>query len=140
MSNIVIRELMRRLDELEAEFAPVKARYDDLTERITYYRGAINDFAEYGNFEGGQQLTTKDLRDQMVKVLEDAGIPLHYKFIYERLNQAGIKVPGEDPVRNTGAHLSGDDRFESLRQGIWGLSAWNHNKAPASRDADDLPF
>ena len=69
------------------------------------------------------------LENEIASVLEDASKPLHYKKIHAELIGRGIRVPGEDPVRNVGAHLSRDkSRFVSLGKGIWALKEWQNEE------------
>ena len=48
--------------------------------------------------------------------------------IYTELERHGINVAGSDPMRNMGAYLSADERFESLGKGMWGLTKWGHQR------------
>ncbi len=64
------------------------------------------------------------LRNAIESILDRAGQPLHYRDIYGRLVENGIRVRGEDPLKNTGAHLSSDERFRGHGNGLWGLSKW----------------
>lgn len=48
--------------------------------------------------------------------------PLHRRQVYERLEEMGMTIPGQDPVNNVGAHLSLDPRFMSVGGGVWDLA------------------
>jgi hypothetical protein len=51
--------------------------------------------------------------------------PLHYKNnLFPMLVRAGIEIAGQDQPRNLGAYLSGDKRFLSYGDGMWGLRRW----------------
>ena len=67
----------------------------------------------------------KSLRNAMYDMLAETGAPLHYRELYRRLKDAGVPIGGSDPLRNLGAHLSNDDRFERRGNGKWGLAAWS---------------
>ena len=66
--------------------------------------------------------------DEMERIFESEGRPLHFKDIYQMLRERGVRVAGEDPVKNTGAHLSLDDRFLSSGSGIWELAKWDKDE------------
>ena len=101
---------------------------------------------DYSQWEGKnpvRRLPSEELRDTIAQILDEAQTQLHYRVIYQKLLDIGIHVPGEDPVKNTGAHLSGDPRFVSMGQGEWTLAKWKtslHELAPATDENEDLPF
>ncbi len=147
MSSIVIRDVTKRLKELEAELGDrdrqlkeAQASYDHIAEKVENYRGMLADYSQWEGATAGQQLRSEDLHDTMFEILGCAQTPLHYKAIYDNLLDYGINVPGEDPVKNTGAHLSSDARFVSLGQGMWALADWESNSDDPVMVADDLPF
>ncbi len=59
--------------------------------------------------------------------------PLHRRQVYERLEEMGMTIPGQDPVNNVGAHLSLDPRFMSVGGGVWDLAD------PPERDESGRP-
>src|SRR5260221_270349 len=62
------------------------------------------------------------------------GQPLHYRQIYKKLQARGIQVPGQDPLKNVGAHLSNDQRFVSDGKGNWRLASWGPEMIATPRD------
>ena len=64
---------------------------------------------------------SNELRTAIHEILSAEG-PLHRSDIYRRLTEKGVDVPGRDPINNIGAHLSFDDRFNSVVRGVWGLA------------------
>ena len=123
---ISMRKLKERLTQLEHE----SLRIDALVE---HYRLVITDL-EAIEGDDPNYSPSNNMRDTMEHILKVEGKPLHYRFIYGKLIDLGIRVNGEDPVRNTGAHLSSDDRFESLGSGTWGLTEWRNNSQNAGED------
>lgn len=111
-----LRELKGRLTQLRKEHERIGA----LVEHYTF---VIDDLESLAGQEELPQ-TTSNMRDVMEQILRNSGEPLHYRAIYDRLAKMGIQVRGEDPVRNTGAHLSSDERFRSLGDGMWALADW----------------
>ena len=64
--------------------------------------------------------SSESLRDVIHEILSDEH-PLHRREVHARLAERGVRVAGQDPVNNVGAHLSLDDRFMSLGGGLWDL-------------------
>ena len=151
MDNIVVCDITKRLnaletelDTLEEQLAEVQAERDVLATKVENYRGVLADYSQWEGATVGRRVRSEDLHDIMIKILEEARVPLHYKTIYQKLLNDGIHVAGEDPVKNTGAHLSSDAQFVSVGQGEWALAKWGskagvENSAPAD-EIDDLPF
>lgn len=111
---------MSHIDHLRDDLATVEERIDYLKERAQGFREVI---AYYEGQPDVDASAGQRLADTMVSILTAAGQPLHYRDIYEQLVQRGRPVPGLNPARNTGAHLSLDRRFLSYGQGVWGLAA-----------------
>lgn len=124
MNARMIRDLTNLLSKLEAE-------RDRIEQEILNVKGAIASaqriMGDSASDSDESAPPAKTLRNEMVKILQEEGGPLHYGEIYDRLRQRGISVPGKDPRRNIGAHLSNDERFESLGSGEWGLESWKRS-------------
>ena len=152
MDNSVVRDVTRRLKELEADLAAcaaqladAEAAHETIARKVENYRGMLADYSQWEGATTNRRLRSEDLHDIMAKILDEVHVPLHYKVIYEKLLDYGIQVPGEDPVKNTGAHLSSDSQFVSMGQGEWALAKWQGNvgvddSVPATDEKDDLPF
>ena len=120
------------LSLLTARLEAVEAQIAELTAQAGAYRRVIADLARVDaeqRASGSRGGTEKTLASLMESILLEHGRPLHYRDIHQRLTALGIDVPGQDPVKNVGAHLSGDARFERVERGIWGLAAWRKDSA-----------
>ena len=136
--DIVINDLRQTLIELEQRLtaqdevlAKAQAERDGTATLIEHYRAVIEHQARHVPNESPQipheatrLVSADELRNSIESMLATNGKPLHYRDIYSRLIASGIRVKGEDPVKNTGAHLSSDERFRSHGNGLWGLSKW----------------
>lgn len=83
---------------------------------------------------------SSNLKDHIATIFQEEGRPLHYIEVYERLRDRGIPVPGKDPARNVGAHLSSDLRFQKLGAGRWQLAEKETKSAEdgsSSAESDD---
>ncbi len=123
MSSKTVRDLeaqlrvrQQALEEARERLAQAEREVNALTIAIEIMRN-VEESAE-------EAAPPKALRNEMVEILRDEGKSLHYSEIFDRLTARGIAVSGKDPKRNVGAHLSNDDRFESLGNGEWGLASW----------------
>ena len=136
MARMDLRQLRKDLTHIEAEVAKLQKKAQD-------FRGVIAFYEEAGEGAGPSKTPGKELDDTIVLILEAEGKPLHPKTVCGRLIERGIDVPGQNPVNNVRAHMSGDERCVSIRKdGLWGLKTWGQpqtsNKAgsayPASVD------
>jgi len=111
-----------RDDLTRAKAAAEKANEDvELLCRIVAY---YEERSEDVNDGPTHAPAAKALTNEMWKILEEEGTPLHYQEIHSRLGLRGVEVPGKDPKRNVGAHLSADPRFDNVKRGLWGLRSW----------------
>ena len=117
-------ELEQGLADQDEALAAAQAARDGTATLIGHYRAVIEHQTRHVPDEGTRLVSSDELRDSIESVLAMNGKPLHYREIYERLLAKGIRVRGEDPLKNTGAHLSSDERFRSDGNGRWGLSTW----------------
>lgn len=108
---------------LREELTRLEAERNRIDEDIKAYHRVL---ARTERAEGiGQPVSAaKAVVNEMWRILEEEGQQLHYKQIYQRLIDRGIQVPGRDPLKNVGAHLSADKRFISDGAGHWRLASW----------------
>ena len=123
---MAVTEVKRFAKSLEA----LRAERDKLSRLIEGFELAIMDMEGLDDAQGDGRMiaaapatASNPIDEEMWRILVAEGKPLHYTTVYERLVQLGITVPGKDPARNTGAHLSIDKRFESLGSGMWRIRA-----------------
>jgi hypothetical protein len=127
MTDNLLRKLHETLAQIEAE-------RDRLAQQAEHFRSVIAYYEAQAGAAENQAAGPRTLKNDLWHILQAAGGPLHYKDLYQRLRARGVHVPGTDPARNVGAHLSADPRFVSLGGGMWGLKAW-----PQSRGHDPSP-
>ena len=108
-----ISDLKRVLEELEEE-------RDVLNLEIDSIRSAVNILESRPEVEYASSKQAQALRDSIYEILSEQH-PLHRRTIYDRLVERGVKVGGQDPVNNVGAHLSRDSRFRNVGRGEWDL-------------------
>src|ERR1700722_17373996 len=116
MANSIVKNLRLELERIESELARLSAEADHFRSVIAHYE------AQGETTEAVQP--AKLLRNEIYAVLDTEGQSLPYREIYRRLLDKGITIHGQDPVKNVGAHMSSDDRFESVGGGYWGLAKW----------------
>ncbi len=66
-------------------------------------------------------VNAQHIRDLVWVILNEAG-PLHRKEIFRRVVETGASIPGEDPLKNLGAHMSLDERLVPAGHGVWELA------------------
>lgn len=121
--------------DLEKWLAEHEATLHELQKKIEGLRFALEVSHENDEREVSQATEAapaKQLRNAMVDILREAGVPLHYTEIGKRLIDRGVTVPGKNPSRNVNAHLSNDDRFDRRGGGEWGLASWRDTPPPRS--------
>lgn len=126
MSAPIIKKLQETLDRLRVERAVID-------EQIAHFEGVLAYYEGNPEQVETRAVPPKSLRNAMWEILKEEGSPLHFKEIYERLKARGIQVAGKEPDRNVGAHLSADERFKSLGQGMWGLASRPAKEVEPSR-------
>lgn len=122
LSRSTIRDLERALSEIETHRDEVARELAELEEQVLHLRGVLTYFTDAARQIDEPSQPAKGVRNEMMAILTEAGQPLHYRELYDRLLARGVVVSGKDPAKNVGAHLSNDSRFESLGNGRWGLA------------------
>ena len=89
-----------------------------------------------------QPTTPSDgLRNAISEILIAEGGPLHRRVIHSRLVESGVRIGGQDPVNNVGAHLSLDPRFRSIGDGVWDLvEADDQYEEDEDEDEESVPW
>lgn len=124
MTTKTIRDLETWIAEYGEQITQAQDVVNDLTKKRDGMVLALGIACEKEDTDTVEALPGKDLRNEIYAVLEEAGSPLHYGEIYDRLKGRSIPIAGKDPKRNVNAHLSGDDRFARVGGGSWGLRRW----------------
>lgn len=73
--------------------------------------------------------------DDVARILEEEGHPLHISEILRLLNQQGADLPGKGDQANVIAHLRRDPRFIRPSRGVYALTSWGLRAAAG----DDRP-
>ena len=115
---ITLKRMKARLEEFEVKI-------DRLEGMVEHYRAVIADLED---LEKSEEESAVNMDDEMERIFVLEGSPLHFKTVYQKLLDRGVKVAGEDPSKNTGAHLSLDYRCVSSGGGIWGLTEWGEHE------------
>ena len=78
----------------------------------------------------------KPAADAVVALLEEAGEPLHYREINQKLEELGLWLPGEEGAAQAVNLLTlTDPRLHSLRRNTYGLGEWRERKPAADAEA-----
>lgn len=140
--NVVIRDLKATLARLTAELksdetalVAAQSKRDTAAGLVEHYEAVISHQEKDLGDSPAEYVPADVLRNQMERILDSSGNPLHYREIHTRLLADGFKVRGDDPVKNVGAHLSADRRFAATGQGKWGLTKWKTKTPPAPGEA-----
>lgn len=113
-----LRNLRIDLKQLQEDDKRRHETIDGLEKAIAFYEGKIRDGALDGT---SSSPAGRRLDDAIYAILSESQGPMHYREIYNELRLKGINVPGENPARNVGAHLSLDKRFFNVDKGTWRL-------------------
>lgn len=111
--------LAKTIEYITAELARQRAKKAGLDATVAALEESLRHLESLPPEVPPGQLS-KQIGDAIAEILEEEH-PLHRRVIHERLEARGIRVPGQDAVNNTGAHMSGDARFKSLGRGMWDL-------------------
>ena len=124
---------------LKQALARIEKERDRLSELADQFRAVINYLDEELDSEPPPLTLGQEMDNMMEKIFAAHGRPMHPKIICEILVQKGINVPGENPVNNTRSHLSLDDRFDPVGNGLWGLKEWSEAESPPSNKNGERP-
>ncbi|MGB3330965.1 MAG: HTH domain-containing protein [Thermomicrobiales bacterium] len=136
MPSKTTRDLERWVAEHEDEVEEKRIAWEAAQSQLDGLRAALAISKQKDESEP-EATTPKELANLIYEVLEEAGEPLHYGIIHDRILARGIEIPGKDTKRNVNAHLSNDQRFERLGKGIWRLKreGWAHVTSDVEPDA-----
>ena len=130
LTTDILATIRKDLAKLEEEIARLDAQRANLVTTCNYLKGTAKYYAASVNLG-----STRKLVDVMYRKMSEEGKPLHRTELFEFLQSEGIQVGGVRPINNMTAHMSLDDRFESVGDGRWGLVEWrqDENKEGNSR-------
>lgn len=120
-----------KIAELEryiASFSENPPITDDQNDKVTTLVGTDNTKIRYSS--------VKEIQQAAYEVLDQRGEAMHRQELYDALYARGIRVGGEDTMRNFAAHLSHDRRrlrAVKEKKGYWTLRKWEAQR-------DDLTF
>ena len=84
-----------------------------------------------------EQSRASNLGDAIYQILT-AEHPLHRQEVHRRLEEMGMRIPGQSPINNVGAHLSLDPRFMSVGRGVWDLADPPQDDEPSRPEPFDF--
>lgn len=120
----MIDALKIELTSLRQRISQMKKQADAIQTIIFYLEGESGNIPivkhrgrpKKGNTEPSQ------IKQEIIKVIERHGKPMHCKDILDELSESGIIVGGADPRRNLVAHLSLNKTiFKPVGSGYWTL-------------------
>ena len=120
------------IKDLTAAIKKVEQLKRDLDKRLESLHIALRFFEDMSE-ETESDSYAKEIRNNIHDILVEER-PQHRTTIYERLQERGVHVSGQDPINNVGAHLSVDTRFKNVDRGTWDLS-----ESPVREQPKDLP-
>ena len=126
-TQAAIRRLKQAVKTFEAQGTEIQKRREAAEIMIAYLEN------EQDQIPVAPRNKSKVVRHAIYAVLNDAGLPLHRKEIYERMKARGISIESKDPVHNLGVHLSVDPRFSFVKNepGVWELVPGLNGQTPA---------
>lgn len=120
MPSTLLMRLRAELSRLEEERDEIDDERDEIDDEIESFRRVIAYYEEHGEGAARSE-SAQAVRDAIEVILEQAGQPLHFRMIYRKLAEQGIHLPGLNPEKNVGSHLSADHRFVPMGKGYWAL-------------------
>ena len=129
----MIEEFDAQIDILEDKFETFQKFFNESREQLESVR-KTRDLYEGGTLKVQKQKEPKELRNRAYDLLKGVGHPLLYTQVHDILDAMGVEIGGQSPPQNVIAHMSGDSRFETKGNGLWGLSEWSE-ATPANSPA-----
>jgi len=118
--------LLQEIENLKAQLAPIEMEIRVKQEKLT----AIDRLLSLEAVSTSKNNSTATMMDRgktsdvAYDVLKGAGVPMHYRDLYEAILQAGFEITGKDPATNLIAHISTDPRFKRVKRGTYALKEW----------------
>lgn len=81
-------------------------------------------------------LANMTIRDAAVRVVAEAGLPIHLSDLYTVLVAAGVRIGGKDPKNTLYGTIRGDERVANLGGNVWDL-AERQEATPENRRAEE---
>lgn len=77
---------------------------------------------------------TAKITDAAYDLLSEVRKPLHYKEIFNKLQERGLYIPGKNPAATLLSRMSRDNRFKrTIKRGTYALSTWRIRSAKSKR-------
>jgi hypothetical protein len=133
-----------RLRDATAQLRELEQRYRDTEQEIARLR------TEIGHLEGILQLHgvrlarnevpqmlralgVVDVADTVVEVIREAGVPLHFRAIEQRLRDRGVHGGGKDPANVLLAKYFDDARLYRPARGTYALREWDKSASSVGK-------
>ena len=151
------RELAMKLGEIEEAVAELNEEYGQKLqefqarkkplEEALYHVEALLRLDGCGEDSSGTHthdtLSARSIPDGSITdvafgVLEESGVPMHYRELAEKLLERSIYIPGRDSAATLLSRMSRDKRFKrGGKRGVYALSTWRlgRKKTKSSRVA-----
>lgn len=77
---------------------------------------------------------TAKITDAAYDFLSEVQKPLHYKEIFNKLQEQGLYIPGKNPAATLLSRMSRDNRFKrTIKRGTYALSTWRIRSTKSKR-------
>lgn len=134
----------KALDRMKATLEEKREKMLVLQEEVRSFETVIAYYEEHPEELETRLATPDEVKDIVEDYLEnlEKKKPVHYKSdLFPMLTSRGIEIAGQDQPRNLGAYLSGDKRFLSHGDGMWGLRKWKEGELsqPQSSNGHNIP-
>ena len=124
ISPASLQKLREALGELERDLEQRSRELAELRQRVAPLREMVNYFGmRVAESPAAPSPPARTARNALVEILREAETPLHYRQLLELLRQRGVMVGGQDAAASVRSHLSHDERFVPVGNGLWDLTA-----------------
>ena len=106
------------IKDIKTRLSEIAVQQSELVKLINAYTVALADLESLP--EEQRNASGNEIREGVFAILQEER-PLKLDAIHQRLTEMFIRVGGENPIANTGAHLSGKPMFKSDGKGNWTL-------------------
>lgn len=114
--------LQEKLEPLMIEMRKGREKINLIHKLLAVEGGEIGE-EEESLMLNSEIVSGEKAREKIIEILKEYPSGLHYRKIYEELENRVYKMKGKEPAYNLLAHMSNDkeERFESLGKGMWRL-------------------
>ena len=128
-------EFSRKIEALQSKRKPQEEALHHIEALLKLEGFALNSNQNMAGENKTDYMTvTAKITDAAYDLLTEVHKPLHYKDIFNKLQERGLYIPGRNPAATLLSRMSRDNRFKrTIKRGTYALSSWRVRSVKSKR-------